>query len=337
MRATGNNLNCRRKHFTTSLIIFLISSIFSGCNHREFLYESPSRRVSVEVEFEWSLDPEANPKEMSVYFYRIGSTSNKPISYYLSGKNGGTITLSPGVYAAICHNNDSDRHGFIGMESFEGFGLHLNDDVSPGYFNSNSIYKNFGEERLAHAPDPMWVGSIELLEIKPANEVHGAQSQTVRFEMHPIVAHYRFYINNPVNFNKSFSVTATISGMAGTVHPSKGMTGEETVTHLLEMIPTNDGNLYGELLTFGHCGGNPIKTRVEEEDKEKHILTIQAVMNDGKRWTSVHDVTPQIHHSSSPDCIVRLDSVAFPKPAGNEGGFHPTVGGWTGSEEVIGM
>lgn len=320
------------KLFLASLYILLVC-IVAGCNHREFRTESPSQRAAVEVEFDWSLDPDASPAEMTVYFFRAGANYSRPIAYDLKGKNGGTVTLSPGVYAAICHNNDSDRHGFVGLNSFEEFGIHLNDNINTGGMQSGSSYLKTGDERIAHSPDYMWVGSIAVVEIKSPDATSGGKPQVVRFEMQPVVAHYTFHICNPENFNNSISVSATISGMAGTLHPGRGMTGEETVTHLFEMSPTPDGNLFGEILTFGHCGGNSLRSRADNA----HILTIHATMADGKRWNSVHDVTDQIHNSPTTDCVIRLDSLSFPTSTGNEGGFSPTVGDWTGTQEPVGM
>lgn len=319
--------------FSSAVLLIILLFIATGCEHREFQVESPSKRVSVVVEFDWSLAPDANPSEMTVYFFRMGSTS-RPIAYDLKGKEGGTITLTSNVYAAICHNNDSDRHGFVGYNSFDEFGIHLNDNVNTGnMFGTSSLIKA-ADERIAHTPDYMWVAAIASVEIKSANELSGDAPQVVRFVMQPVVSHYTFHINNPVNFNKSLSVSATISGMASTLHPGLGMTGDETVTHLFEMSPTPDGNLFGEILTFGHCGSGSFGSR-DDDSSTPHILTIYATMNDGKRWNSVHDVTNQIHGSENQDCVIRLDSVAFPKPAGS--GLQPTVGGWTGSQEPVGM
>lgn len=330
----------RRFGFTAgvgvTLLFVLLMCLTTGCTHRDFLTEQNSRRVSVRVEFDWSLDPGANPSEMTVYFFRMGSESSRPIAYDLSGRDGGSITLYPGTYAAICHNNDSDRHGFVGYNSFDDFGIHLNDNHNSGSFQSGSSYLKAGDERIAHTPDYMWVGSIAIVEIKVPDAGEAEPQQVVRFEMLPVVAHYTFYINNPVNFNKSISVAATLSGMAGTLHPGRGMTGDETVTHLFDMTSTPEGNLFGEILTFGHCGGKPVRSRDGGDDSGAHILTIHAMMSNGERWSSVHDVTDQIHGSGTQDCVIRLDSLAFPESTG-EGGFTPTVGGWNGTQEPVGL
>lgn len=323
-------------------IIMSILALFAntGCQHREFLYEEPSKRVPVVVEFDWSGDPDANPKGMTVYLFRIGSKQSSSIAYDFKGREGGTLSLMPGVYKAICHNNDSDRHGFVGEDSFDEFGLRLNDHRDGGdlHSNSNSILRD-AEERIAHSPDSIWVATIDMFVIDSRNPLDQgrAEPMVMHFDMQPVVNHYTFHITNPINFNKSISVSATVSGMASSIHPGRGTTGDETVTHLFNMSPTADGNLRGEILTFGHCKSRPLGARSDNDgDDVPHTLVVYATMANGERWSSVHDITNQIHNSPTPDCVVLLDSVAFPKPT-SSGGVSPSVGGWTGSKEPIGM
>lgn len=314
--------------------------IVTACNHREFEYELPSARVPVVVEFNWELDKDADPEGMTVYFYRDNST--RAIAYDFSGKEGGQLTLLPGTYSAICHNNDSDVHGFVGYDSFDEFGLRLNDHRNAGNTQSFPAQRADGvEERIAYTPDPMWVSSIPVFVIEPSDnpDVKSRTPVVLRFDMQPVVHHYTVHITNPINFTGSMSVHATISGMASTVHPGKAVTGDETVTHHFTMQATSDGNLRADFLTFGHCGGNPLSSRVGDDDKELHILAVYATMPDGKQWSSVHDVTSQLHSSMTEDCVVRLDSVTFPAgSSGSGGGWAPSVGDWGGGHrEPIGM
>lgn len=324
-----------------ALVAVWIQLLITSCEHREFLYEPLSRRVPVEVEFDWSDAPFASPEGMTVYFFRDGATS--PIAYDFKGRDGGSITLAPGIYSAICHNNDSDRHGFVGSSSYDDFGIRLNDNRNAGDLNGNShIQPRDSNERIAHSPDSMWVATIPMFEIKEsdilatasAKAKGDAQAIVLRFAMQKVVNHYTFIIHNPINFTNSIYVSATISGMAGTHHPGRGMNGDETVTHLFSMTPSADGGLIGEILTFGHCGGG---SRADEGEPP-HRFTVNAILANGSRWSSTHDVTDQIHNSPTPDCVVRIDSVAFPEqPGGEGGGFSTSVEGWTGTRETIVM
>ncbi len=322
--------------FVMSILALCVTA---GCEHREFLYDVPSKRVPVTVEFDWKADPGANPEGMTVYFFRVGSKQTSGIAYDFKGREGGSLSLMPGVYSAICHNNDSDRHGFVGEASYDEFGLRLNDNRNAGdlHGNANSYLRN-ADERIAHSPDSMWVATIDMFAIDARDPLDPGRAEPIvlHFAMQPVVNHYTFHLRNPINFNKSLSVTATISGMAASVHPGRNSTGDETVTHLINMSPTADGNLRGDILAFGHCKGRPLDSRAGDEADVPHILIVYATMADGTRWSSVHDVTEQIHNSPTPDCVVLVDSVAFPQHGGG-GGVSPSVGGWTGSSEPIGM
>lgn len=329
------------KILMTALRMFIMSLfsilLFSSCDHREFLYEKPSRRIPVKVEFDWTDDPGASPAGMTVYFFRAGSKSASPIAYDFEGREGGSLELSPGVYGAICHNSDSDRHGLVGEASFDEFGLRLNDHRDTGGLHS-ALLPRVDNERLAHSPDSIWIASIPVFEIPETDPLSKTKEGPVvlSFRMMTVVNHYTFIIHTPLNYTNSTYVSATISGMAGTVHPGRGVNGDETVTHLFDMKPTRDGGLRGDILTLGHCSGGPAGSRADEE--RTHILVVNATLADGQRWSSTHDVTDQIHNSRLPDCVVRLDSVAFPKHTGSGGGLSPTVEGWTiGTHESVGM
>lgn len=314
----------------------VLACMLAACNHREFLMEEPSGRVPVLVEIDWSEDPEAAPAGMSVIFFRDGVT--RPVSYNLSGRDGGRVLLHPGIYSVLCHNNDSDRHGFVGTDSYHEYGIRLNDNRNPGsHYGISPGMLRGAEERIAHSPDSMWIASVETFEVHaPLVAASKAEPDVLRLTMHPVVARYTFFIHNPVNFRRSMSVGATVSGMAGTVHPGRGATGDETVTHFFGMTPTDDGGLFGEFLTFGHCGGREVSSRADDVPDGTHMLTVHAVMADGSLWNYTHDITDKIHGSGQRDCEVHIDSIAFP-PSGGGGGLSPTVGGWTGTKEEVGM
>lgn len=323
--------------------IILVCMVPQGCEHRDLCYEHPHTRVPLVVEFDWSSDVDASPNGMTVHFFRIGSRATSPYIFDFKGRDGGQIVLPAGVYAALCYNNDSDSHGFVGYDSHENFGLRLGDlqrlgnmSLSPARLPRAEGAEN---ERMANAPDSIWVASLsEVVVDAPVPGTGNTTSKAVvRFEMQTVVHHYTFIIHNPINFTNSISISASVSGMAGTVHPGRSMTGDETVTHAFEMTSTSDGGLVGHLLTFGHCSGNPIGARDSDSDDGVHKLVVYATLSDGQNWYSTHDVTAQIHGSHVADCVVELDSLALPKPSLSGGGLQPSVGGWKEYHETVGM
>lgn len=334
--------NLNKQIFPVSVIGILLTiwMTLSGCNHIELDYPSGGTApVKVKVTFNWESDPDASPEGMVVYFYRLdtkGSRATKtaPATFEFKGREGGGLLLTPGIYAAICHNNDSDRHGYVGYKDYFEFGLRLTDLREGEGFNFRSVAElSFGDERFATTPDAIWISSMETIEIR---ESSGDEVQVVGFDMHNVINTYTFIIRNPINYSTSMSIKAAITGMAGTIHPGQGLTGDETVTHTFAMAPLSGGGLIGRMLTFGHCSGTPISTREGSANEVDHHLVVSATKSDGKAWYSSHNVTSQIHEFQGSDVVVVLDSVEFPK-AIEEEGWLPTITDWEGKTEFVGM
>ncbi|MBD5283138.1 MAG: DUF5119 domain-containing protein [Bacteroides sp.] len=334
--------------FLLNVIVWLL--FLTGCDHRDIRYDSPARFVPVMVEFDWDKCPSASPAGMTVYFFRVDNETRKgsgsPYVFDIKGSNGGKISLPPGRYAALCHNSDSDTHSLIGEDAHEAFGLRLS-DVRSGSLSSRllNIAKNSTDERIAYSPDVVWISSIPMVEVMRNDDIsitqvdeNGRQAiQTIRFPMAEVTHHYYFIVHHPIHLTGSMSVTATISGMASTVHPGLWMTGTETVTHAFDMTANDSGKLTGHILTFGHCAEKEIETRQPDSGDKIHYFVLSAMHPNGKITTFTKDVTDQIHTNGNSDCVVEVDTIIFPENVSSGGGFNPSVGGWTGNQETIGM
>lgn len=322
------------------ILLLLAIATLVGCHHHDFDNSPVRRSVTIDILFDWSDDPSASPKEMTVYFFREGAPSSaSPYIFDLKGCEGGRVTLPAGTYSAICHNGDNDTHGYVGRNSYRDFGLRLSDlDQLDGLSLSPSTLprtEGAEEERKAFTPGYIWISALPAVEISES-DTPGA----VTFRMIPAVCKYKFIIHNPVNIESTRSIMATVSGMAGTLHPGRGLTGDESVTHLFNMTSGESGELTGEMLTFGHCTGRPVVSRRSGEDEVLHTLVVCATLANGRKWYSSHDVSSQFHAQSDmgiTDIVVELDSLPIPQSSSG-GGFRPEVGGWGGgSHESIGM
>lgn len=324
-----------------------LTLITTGCDHIELEDRPVSLRVPVRIEFDWTADPQAAPEEMTLYFYRIserGSTRN-PLRYVyeLRGCSGGTVMLPSGYYCAVCHNTDTDCHGLTGHENYDSFGIRLSDYMSTATSQYSRPIKVPGaeDERIATAADYIWIASLEGISVRQ-NPDPDSEMMTLVFEMIPVTQHYKFVVRNPSNITPSTRLSASVSGMASTIHPARGVTGEETVTHSFVVEANDKGELEGHLLTFGHCGNRPIGTRADDADHEEGIHNL--VITDGHGWSYTHDITRFIHeYEEGPiipyveDITVVLDTLTVPLPPMQGGGMSPNVGGWTGEDEIITM
>lgn len=333
-----------RYHHIFYMLLIVAGLLLSGCDHIELDYPGTTLKpVPVKVEFNWANDPEADPSGMAVYFFRLDTkTKTKggklpPAAFDFKGRDGGLVSITPGTYAVICHNNDSDRHGYVGYNVYEEFGLSLTNMRDDGRgFNFRSVKaRDFGDERIATEPDNIWISSVDIVEIATASE--RGEIQVISLDMQSVVHTYTFIVRKAVNYNPSVTLSAAVSGMAGTVHPGLGVTGDETVIHTFGMRTTSSGGLIGKLLTFGHCSGKQIGSRQPEANVRNHSFVVSAILEDGTSWYSAHDVTEKIHTYPHQDVVVTIDSIVFPKPVVESGGFIPTVEDWVGETVIIGM
>lgn len=98
--------------------LILLIEFLTSCEHKDLCYEHPHRQ-NVEVMFDWSEAPDANPATMSLYLYP--ENGGAPIRYEFTNKNGGTISADAGVYRAICVNSDKETHRINNKEQFNTF------------------------------------------------------------------------------------------------------------------------------------------------------------------------------------------------------------------------
>ena len=94
--------------------LLMMAELLSSCEHKDLCYDHPHRQ-NVEVMFDWSADPEANPATMSLYLYP--EEGGDPIRYEFTDKNGGNISVAAGTYRAICVNSDKETHRILGRSS----------------------------------------------------------------------------------------------------------------------------------------------------------------------------------------------------------------------------
>ena len=74
--------------------LLMMAELLSSCEHKDLCYDHPHRQ-NVEVMFDWSADPEANPATMSLYLYP--EEGGDPIRYEFTDKNGGNISVAAGT------------------------------------------------------------------------------------------------------------------------------------------------------------------------------------------------------------------------------------------------
>ena len=170
-------------------------------------------------------------------------------------------------------------------------------------------------ERVVLSPDMLWSDHAEGIELKATSA-----TQTVTLYPEVSVSRYTVEIHNAENLKYVSGISGSISSLAGGLLAGKAETTEECVTIPFDATFSPEQHLItGQLLAFGHCPSM----------RNRHQLTVYAVLADQSRWYYTYDVTDQIHSAPNQrDVHIVLDGLPLPKPIVNGGGFQPTVEEW---------
>ena len=292
---------------------------FMSCTHKELCYDH-SHIAELNVSFDWTNLPGAEPESMSLYLF--SEDGNNPQRYELLGHEGATIKVSKGIYHALFLNSDTrniecrDRNHISTflvtskdedpISTYASFGADLLDS------SIDEIHQN---ERVARQPEMLWAGCYHDI-------VVGDGENNITLNPVQSVIGVTINIHNVHNLGNISSIRGTISGFAEGVLLESGMRNECSVTHSLDIQIYEDLTmLYAELYTFGDClsgSGN-------------HYVDLYVTLKDATQWKYSYDVTSQVHEATDNLHInIVLENLPVPElsPGEGGGGVLPYVGEW---------
>lgn len=308
------------KMLVAAVFLLLAAQVLSSCEHKELCYDHPHQQ-NVEVAFDWSEAPDANPASMSVYLYPVDGGA--PKSYELTSLQGGYISVAPGVYNVLCVNSDKETHLIKGMDKFETF------EVTSAHTRELQGFLSTMAQSAPRAtdaenepwmvePEMLWSAHVERVVVKERGE-----KTLITMKPKARVNSCSVEIKNVKNLHGVKTLRATISGLAG-----GWLAGLDKLSDAKVTIPFNlTGNadqttLSGNLSLFGHCPIQPVR----------HKVMIYAELKDGSHWNYEKDVTDQIHdpeHQDETHIKVEIENLPLPKPVPDNGsGLAPNVGKW---------
>ncbi len=318
-----------------AILTLLSAAILAGCQRQQELCFDHDRheRIPMDVEFDWSEHPEANPATMSLYLFP--EDGRPSIRYEFNGRDGGRILVPAGRYTAIALNSDTEEILVEESDRLETFRVRLRDayELQGLSMRAAEVPRAPGAEgeRMVCAPTKLWrVRSDGLFADEGTEEVK-------KFRMCPTeaICHYTVRIDSVENIGGVASVSATLSGMAGGMLLHDGTLTDETVTIPFEIASDGEASLSGSWMTLGHCGHSRWRTDIDPSTT-KHIFTVYAILADGSRWYHNYTVTDQVHDSDPDKCDIVLDRLSLPK-AMSGGGFDISVGEWQTVTQLIPM
>lgn len=291
----------------------------ASCNHKELDFGGQTTRSKTKVVFDWRYAPDADPKSMELCLYPQGSSSH--LSFNLTGKDGGYISLSSGVYDAISMNNDDlDWALYRNTDDEDDFEVYTHDAAELGAYKllAASLPRAEGAEteRLATTPEMSWSTRSDNISVSSENG-----ENVITLYPEEIVCHYTVEVKDVGNLGSARGevVDGTLSGMAeGYSHGSKHSTDTPVTMPFILSIDSESNSLKGEFLTFGEC--NTVSRH--------HTLTVYLFLTDGSKWYYTFDVDKQVSEAPDPRHVdIVVSGLTLPKPIAT-GGLLPDVTDW---------
>ena len=305
----------------------MLLPLLAACEHKELCYDH-SHTTPLEVVFDWTEAPDANPATMSLYLYP--EDGSEPMRYEFTNRKGGTIDVPIGIYDAICVNSDKETHRIQHKDRLETFEVTTgNTRTLRGALTPRSETapraRGAEKERNVLEPEALWSDHAERLDIHPETGL-----RKIVLTPKSRVNTCTVEIRNVENLRHVSAVSASVTGMAGGWLPGIDELTDEKVTIPFEVRANEEKTmLTGSLSFFGHC----------PKEAGEHKLMIYALMSDGNTYYYEEDVTDQLHDPAQDPThiVIVINKLPLPKPITGGGGFDPNVKEWNRIEITIPM
>ena len=270
-----------------SLLLATLSLM--SCRHKD-LYDPELHVTSrLQIVFDWSKAPDANPSSMAAYLFE--ETGDQPMRYIFADKNGGEIKAPCGTRHILFLNADNtDWLRILDGDHIESARLLTQDapDLSAQGLQAATLPRATDSERVAATPGMLWGGRSDNHRIRPHTGM-----QTITLTPEELVCHYTVDIYDITNVSSLTysSVDATLSGMAEGYGLGATCATDTPVTMPFELkVDKEASSMHSEFLTFGECSST----------QATHLLTVYMLMTDGSRWWHSFDVTSQVTQAPDP-------------------------------------
>ena len=209
--------------------IWLIAALVLtlSCDHKELLYDV-DWTVALNVNFDWSKAPTANPEGMSVYMFDLDKPGTRPERYDLIGKNGGRIKIVPGNYSFVCINNDVENILFRNDRSFDDYSIYTRNITMESGMNINSRFSTLtraelpsADDKFIMSPDSCWTATVRNVEV-----VKDEPDRSITFVPEISVVTIDVIITDALNIRYSTEFGGTLDNMC------RNYTGLLFVPHL---------------------------------------------------------------------------------------------------------
>ncbi len=293
-----------------AIYAIMIAAVFMpGCENNELCYDH-THVTELNVEFDWSQAPDADPSTMVVHFFRPDGSLYRRVEF--TQRTGGKVRLEAGEYSILFHNGN--------METVYELGNSHSDYALSGV--SRSILEPMGREGDAprppesadqlifSAPDQVWAGSHSAIEILP-----GVAGQTVKLTPVEATMEYTVEITGVENLRDDIDVSAAITGMSPLYRLAEGCHGGEAATLPISVERVGDNTLVAHFRTFGHC----------PQTELAHTFSVYT----SNKFFVNYDITEKMHNAPDPrHVVIEIHGLRLP-----DAGMGTEISGWENVEE----
>ncbi len=306
----------------TSLKLLMLAAVLtlSSCHHKDLIYDQ-GMRTKVEVVFDWTDAPDANPESMGAYFYPLEGGAS--LRYIFTGRDGGDITIPLAGYCALGMNTDDTDWAVTSytddIDRFETSTAKVS-RLEAYSIPARSLPRARGteDEELVATPGMLWSARKDDIRLDDGKESH-----TIVFRPEEAVCHYTVEVEDVKNIEYAHGATidGTLSGMSRSfIHGSASPSETAATMPFTLKADQAQSMLQSNFLTFGES----------PSAKNSHILTIYLCLSDGSCHFYTYDVSDQIHNAPDPrHVLIRVSGLEIPVPlASPAAGFAPDVNDW---------
>lgn len=306
------------------LIIICLTIIgLQGCEQRELCYDH-SHGAILDIEFDWSQEPDAEPATMVVWAFPEDGGDGTRAEFSNIQKDGKyQMRVSPGKYVLVCYNGETEFNHELGKTLDEltitTYESTLLAPLNRGSENAPRPPFTDGQEVRNEASHIYMDKTDNLLEVVE----HSAHSleiphYSVKFTPKRATAIWNIRIEDIQNFNPNIVASAIVTGVARDLRISDGRPVGDDVTVPFALTTCGEGCLKASVVLFGDAAPHDVT----------HYLRVYTTL----QYYYTYDITDIVHDAPDPknvDIVIR--GLVLPDTGS---GMSPGVSEWDDAEEI---
>ncbi len=308
------------------LLPLLLSLTLGSCEQRPLCYDH-SHHSPVDITFDWSAAPDADPSTMVVWFFPVDGTAG---SRYELTKNpatsrtefNSTLKVPPGEYFVVTHNGDTDNNSERG-NTFDSYCLLTYEDrlLSPMNRTDEAPRPSDTESQPIRAEaSALYAHTLtEKITVEPATNV------PVHITLTPVeaTAVWDIRVTGIENLTPDIEASAVITGVAETWHPATSRPAGREVTIPLPLAHCGSDCLRGTVTLFGDAAPHDIPHKLRIYTSHKYYYDFDITVQ-------VHNAAVGTHHID-----IRVSGIKLPDVSGDGSGMSPGVSDWESAENIV--